>query len=134
MARLVLVGPDVWAAYLREEPEAVERVERLIGEGLARATEAVAAEAIRRAGTMEQVAVMREVMVDLPPLEAGRAAWVRAGELAWRIRTEGDEDREPDLVEAHAALAAHEAEAEVLTAEPGLEAAARFLGLEVRRP
>jgi len=134
MARKVLIGHDVWASYLAGDETAVEAVEDLIGRGTARVTEAVGAEAIRRAGSMEQMAVMREVLVDLPPMEAGRAAWVRAGELAWRIRAEGGGTRDISLLAAHAALAAHKEKAEVLTQDPDLAAAARYLGVTVREP
>lgn len=130
--RKVLIGPDVWTAYLREEAGAVEALHDLIGQGLARTTEAVGGEAIRCCASMEQAAVMREILVDLPPVEAGRADWVRAGELAWRLRAEGR--GEVDLLEAHAALAAHREGADVLTSRAGLAAAAGFLGLEVRHP
>ena len=58
---------------------------------------------------------------------------MRAGELAWRLGSEGD-GAEVSLLQAHTALAAHKAKADVLTREPGLVAAARFLNLLVREP
>jgi hypothetical protein len=133
MAKGVLITADIWASYLTEEEAAVQMVDELIGSGKARATEAGGAEAIRRCETMEQTAVMRELLVDLPPVDEGRAIWVRAGELAFRMKIEGS-GQEIGLLEAHEALVAHKNKLEVLTADPGTESSARYLGLVVRTP
>ena len=125
----VIPGPDVWARYLAGEEEAAARIEDLVAEGSLRILEPVAAEALRGAGGMEEIAALRELAADLPPVREGRAPWLRAGELAWRLRHEGH--GQPSLLDAYTALVAEGAKAAVWTREPGLRAAARFLGVEV---
>jgi hypothetical protein len=129
MAKGVIVGPDVWARYLSGDEAVSGRIEELLAAGRLRVPHPVAAEAIRRARSMEETAVMREVVAELPPPREGQVPWLRAGELAWRLRAEGA--GEPTVLEAYAALVAHSSRCMVLTQEPGLVAAAGFLGVEV---
>ena len=131
MAQELVIAADIWIDYLNEEESVVQVVEDLIGTGTARTTEAAGAEAILNCETMEQVASMREILVDLPPMKEGRAAWVRAGELAFRLRVEGS-GKEISLLDAHTAVVAHNEKADIMTGSPSLESAARFLGLMVR--
>ena len=130
MARkLVIAGPDVWARWLAAEEEAAARIEELAAEGTLRVSEPAVAEALRGATGVEEIAALRELVAGCPPLREGRAPWLRAGELAWRLRQEGEGP--PSLLDAYVALVAEGARAAVWTREPGLAAAARFLGVEV---
>jgi hypothetical protein len=126
----VIAGPDIWALYLAGDEKVSVRIEGLLAEERLRVPEPVAAEALRRAAGMEQTAVLRELLADLPPVREERAPWLRAGELAWRLRQEGK--AEASVLDAYAALLAHAEGAAVWTREPGLLQAARFLGVEVR--
>jgi hypothetical protein len=129
MAKGVIVGPDIWALYLTGDEEASGRIEELLEAGRLRVPQPVAAEAIRRARSMEETAAMREIVAELTPPKEGRVPWLRAGELAWRLRAEGM--GEPTVLDAYAALVAHSSRSILMTQEPGIVAAAGFLGVEV---
>ena len=127
--QMVIPGVDVWRRFIQGDDPTVQRMDEMVAEECLLIPEAVAAGALLNGEDPETLAVFREFVVDNPAADSGRAPWMRAGELAWRLNQEGK--GKISLIDAHTALTAHRAKAAVWTREASLRAVADFLGLKV---
>lgn len=126
----VHIDAPVWRNYFDgRSPELGDRVDELIAQQLARVSAPVMQELLAQAATPAACAKLAEALLAVyAPADAALIA-LRAGEIACRLRAEGEVALPPlRLASAAAAIADR---AQLLTTDSGLHAVARRFPLRV---
>ena len=102
---MVIVDSDVWITYLRRpNARAGRELASLLEKREATMVGVVMAEVLQGARSPQEFGELLRLLEQLPYLEAGKAAWVRAGELSRQLRGQGRPIPLTDLLIAALAL------------------------------